>query len=400
MLNARQRFRQTMTFGDPQGVFFWCRSGALRQATLHRWFQEGLPAELGSSDSKEAWRESWRKVRDYLGFDRSEDLPVDYGPLPRFEERILEQDERYQIWIDELGAKRLDFREQPEPGFQTRTWIEFPVKTRHDYLRIIERHDAGHPERYPSDWSQYAASIKDRDYPVRLVIPSMFSKVRDWMGLEAMSVCMYDDPGLMHEMMEFVADFVIEATRRALADVEVDWVMLHEDMAYKTASMISPAMVRRFMLPGYRRIVSFIRDAGVPVVSMDSDGNINELIPIWLEAGIDSVFPLEIAAGMDPVALRERYGQRLGLIGGIDKRELARDKAAVEREVLAKVPQLLRSGGYIPNVDHGVPTDVPYENFRYFVQLVREVEAEVFGSKGGGAGLAAAAPSRESTRRP
>jgi len=386
MMNARQRFHETMTFGQPDGIFYWCRSGALRQATLHRWFQEGLPPELGSSDSKDAWQLSWRRVRDYLGFDRCEDLPVDYGPLPRFDERILQEDDRYQIWIDELGAKRLDFKEQPEPGFQTRTWLDFPVKRRQDFLRMVERHDGADPGRYPPNWGEYAEFIRGRDYPVRLVIPSMFAKVRDWMGLEGMSVCMYDDPRLMHEMMEFVADFIVAVTERAVEDVEIDWVMLHEDMAYKTASMISPAMVREFMVPGYRRIIGFLRDRGIEVVSMDSDGNINELIPIWLEVGIDSVFPLEIAAGMDPVMLRRLYGSKLGLIGGVDKRELAKDKDAVKREVASKVPYLVQGGGYIPNVDHAVPTDVPYENFVYFVELLREVESQVFSQ-----------PSREGT---
>jgi len=378
-MDARERFLETMTFGNPDGIFYWCRGAYLRQATLDRWFKEGLPAELGRSDSQSVWQSSWRNVRAYLGFDSSETLPVDFRPVPRFQEVILEEDERYQIWIDEMGAKRLDFRVQPEPGFQTRTWLEFPVKKREDFIRMAERYDPHAPSRYPADWEDYVQSMQTRDYPLRLAVPSLFGTVREWMGLGGMAVCFYDDPQWMHEMMEFMTEFIIEATRRAVEDAVVDWVMLFEDMAYKTAPMISPAMVREFMLPRYKRIAGLLRDRGVDVIVVDSDGHVNELIPLWLEAGINGLFPLEVAAGMDPMAIRKEYGRDLALIGGIDKRELAKDKEAVRREVMSKVPYLLQQGGHIPLVDHAVPPDIPYENFCYFLEVLRSIESEVFG---------------------
>jgi len=318
-------------------------------------------------------------VREYLGFDSSETLPVDFGPLPRFESVILEEDERYQVWIDEMGAKRLDFRVQPEPGFQTRTWLEYPVRTRGNFVRMAERYDPGVPSRYPADWEECAKSLRGGEHPLRLAVPSLFGTVRGWMGLEGAALCFYDDPQWMHEMMDFVTEFVVAASRRAVETHVVDWIMLFEDMAYKTASMISPDMVREFMLPRYGRIVEFFRDEGVEVIMVDSDGHVSDLIPLWLETGINGLFPLEVAAGMDPVAVRKEYGRSLALIGGIDKRELAKDREAVRKEVMSKVPYLLQEGGYIPLVDHAVPPDVPYENFLYFLELLRTIESEVYG---------------------
>jgi len=113
------------------------------------------------------------------------------------------------------------------------------------------------------------------------------------------------------------------------------------------------------MWPRYWKLVRFLREKGVSVLIMDCDGHIGELIPFWLDVGITTVSPIEIAAGNDPVTYRKRYGKNLGMLGGIDKRELRFDKTQVRAEVLSKVPWLVEQGGYIPSVDHGVPPDIP-----------------------------------------
>jgi uroporphyrinogen decarboxylase len=153
----------------------------------------------------------------------------------------------------------------------------------------------------------------------------------------------------------------------------VDYVYFNEDMAYKTASMISPAMVKEFLWPGYRRFVRFFRERGVSVLIMDCDGHIGELIPLWLDVGITCVSPVEVAAHNDPVAYRKSFGRDLLMMGGIDKRELRFDKERVRREVLSKVPWLIEQGGYIPQVDHGVPPDIPLRNFLYLCELLKEI---------------------------
>ena len=91
---------------------------------------------------------------------------------------------------------------------------------------------------------------------------------------------------------------------------------------------------------------------------LDSDGNVEELIPIWLELGIQFIYPMEVAAGMDVVALRKQYGRNLIIGGGMDKRILASTKAAIRDMVEEKVP-LLRGGGYVPGCDHAMPQDIP-----------------------------------------
>jgi uroporphyrinogen decarboxylase len=148
-----------------------------------------------------------------------------------------------------------------------------------------------------------------------------------------------------------------------------------EDMCHKTGPLISPAWFREFMLPHMKRVTRGLHDVGIDIIMVDSDGRVDELLPLWLEAGVNLHYPLEAAAGCDPLRYRELYGRDILLMGGIDKRVM-RDgctRADVEREVMAKVPALWKQGGYSPMVDHAVPPDVPFELFRHYVDLVQDI---------------------------
>ena len=100
-------------------------------------------------------------------------------------------------------------------------------------------------------------------------------------------------------------------------------------------------------------------------IFVDSDGNNNELLPWFIKAGVTGFLPVEVASGMDPLEIRRKFGNKLVLWGGIDKRVLSRSKKEIENEVLLKVPELLKNGGYIPSIDHSVPPDVPFKNFEF-----------------------------------
>jgi uroporphyrinogen-III decarboxylase len=376
-VNARERFLETAHFGKPDWVPIG--GGGPRKATLERWWKEGMPTDVSPSD--------------YFKFDKAEGISsypgagiewhpenlrsVNLGPIPSFDMKILEQTDRYRVWTDHLGIKQRGFRADWDDGwsgFATREFLEFPVKNREDFLKVKKRYDPKSPGRYPQEWESLKRDLRDRDYPLGISLRGPFWWTREMMGLHAMLKGFYYDPDLIHEIMDFCAEFQIEALHRALNEIDPppDSATISEDMAYKWGPMISPKMVREFMLSPYRRATGFLRDHNVDIIIVDSDGNIEPLIPVWLEAGINGVSPCEVAAGMDPVALRRRY-PHLIIMGGIDKRELARDKKAIEKEVMAKVPCLIKTGGYFPGVDHGVPADVPLENFQFFLKLTRKL---------------------------
>ena len=146
-------------------------------------------------------------------------------------------------------------------------------------------------------------------------------------------------------------------------------------MAMKTGSLISPKLFREFMMEPLKWVTKTLNEYGIKIIMVDSDGNLDDLIPLWLEANVNFIYPLEVASDCDAVRYRKQFGKEALLLGNIDKRVL-RDKCTkkdIENEVMSKVLQLIKGGGFSPMVDHAVPPDVPFENFKYYMNLVHEV---------------------------
>jgi hypothetical protein len=177
-------------------------------------------------------------------------------------------------------------------------------------------------------------------------------------------------------MCEHIADFAIELLAPLLRLVRFDFAFIWEDMAGKAGPLCSPRTYREFMLGPLKRVTALLHEHGVHNIIVDSDGNNDVLIPLWLEAGVTGLRPFEVAAGCDAVAARRRYGRDLIIQGAIDKRVLAQGPAAIEREVLSKAPWLCLQGGYFPQIDHLVPPDVSLANYSYYAGLVRAVVEE------------------------
>ena len=137
--------------------------------------------------------------------------------------------------------------------------------------------------------------------------------------------------------------------------VDIDAFIIWEDMGYERVRWYLRRMARQFMLPRYRKVVDFLRGRGVKYIGLDSDGQIDPLIPVWLDAGLNCLYPFEVQAGMDVLAVRKKYGKELRLWGGVDKRALASGPEAIDAE-LARLHPLMREGGYIPHTDHSLPT--------------------------------------------
>jgi len=354
-MTPRKRYLETIHFGRPDRIPY--RFSHPRESTLDAWHYQGLKKGVN--------------LEGVIGYDRWESVPIDFLPRPRFEEVTLEEYEDKRIWIDELGAKRIDHKDPATPGFVTRSWLEFPVKNRDDFEKMKERFKPDTTGRFPDNWKEFVGEKKDRDYVLQLTVYGPFWRVRDWVGFENLCMMFITEPKLVRDMMEYTIDFTIDTLKDKIKELAIDFVFISEDMAYKTASMISPKMVREFMVPGYKRLMKFLRANNIQSVIMDCDGHISELIPIWIDVGIDGVWPVEIAAENDPIKYRKKFGKDIALLGAIDKRELRYDVERVKKEIMSKVPWLLSQGGYIPGVDHGIPPDVPVRNFLYMVELIK-----------------------------
>ena len=254
-------------------------------------------------------------------------------------------------------------------------YLDWPVKNRDDWKRLKKSLDATDPRRYPKEWSdEYIEYLKQVHLPVELWVNGFYAMGRTYMGTVPFVSAFYKDPELVRDMMDFQADFIVESIRKAVEALgpSIDMVMIHEDMAYKHGPHVSPKLFREFILPGYKKVTSFLKKCGVQIIFVDCDGYVNPIIPLLIEGGVNGLWPLEVAAGVDAVALSKEYGRSLRLIGGIDKRALIKGKDAIDREVQSKLPYLKEAGGYIPTIDHVIPPDIPLENFRYDSDCIKK----------------------------
>jgi uroporphyrinogen decarboxylase len=202
----------------------------------------------------------------------------------------------------------------------------------------------------------------------------MIGRIREWCGLVGLSYLFFDNEALVDEMVNVYADLCYQVVAGVLATgVHFDYGHFWEDMAYKGGPLISPTVFAQKLAPHYKRITDLLHDHGVSIVSLDCDGLIDKLVPIWLSAGVNTMFPIEVGTwGASVRPWRERYGPELRGIGGMDKRVFARDFHAVDAEI-ERLKPLVDLGGYIPCPDHLVPPDAEWENVRYYCDRFRTV---------------------------
>ena len=326
-------------------------------------------AETNSGALGEGQEESPSKID--LGHGITVSTGTRSPAVPAYEPRIISEDGSTVTLRNVAGQTVKYIKDRLEAMMPT--YLDWPVKDRTTWNEHKKRLDPNTPERWPSDWNAYVQKMNGKSEPLSLGVGSFYGFLREWVGSERILYMFYDDPGLIEDMMEQVLYLETEVIKRVLKDIKIQRAAFWEDMCYKTGPLISPAMVRKFMMPRYKKITDLLHSYGVDVIYLESDGNLNELIPLWLESGINYVRPLEVAAHNDAVALRKKYGKDLILSGNIDKRALIKGKEAIREEVMSKVPFLLEQGGYFPHIDHGVPPDVPFENYCYYINLMREV---------------------------
>jgi hypothetical protein len=335
--------------------------------TVDRWYAEGLsPNDVDFHD--------WFEGEDYFQLDRRAYANVRVDMMPAFDEEVFEEDDRYVVSRHPDGIVTKALKEGSVRGMRLSMdqYLTHPVTDRASFLDMKRRYNPDAPVRYPFWWDEQVERWRNRDYPVFLLANGtigLYSQLRSWVGTVEISYLFYDDPDLVQEMIDLIVDFTLRVTRKARREVQFDYFSFFEDMAGKGGPLISPSLFRKFLSPAYKKIIEGLRQDGIRHFWLDCDGDPRSLIPLMLEAGITCLWPLEVASGMDPVALRKEYGTDLVLCGGIDKREIAKGRKAIDRELYAKIPALLERGGYIPFMDHAIPPDISLDDFKYYMDL-------------------------------
>ncbi len=381
-MNERQRFHATMHYESRDRVplvdfSFW-------DETLVHWRGQGLPESVVRANSDAFF--GMDGLERYVAAAESSVLirksPEDYGVnaggvrlglVPLFDETVLEDRGDYELVQQVDGARVL----------RKKYMSTIPLDAGHLLTdrESWERHykprlDPEHPDRYPPNFDECVKVWADpeRAFPLFLPAGSLYGWIRNWTGLENLSMVLYDDPSWFEEMVTTVSDCIVAVLGRVLeSGARFEAASMWEDMCYNAGPLMSPDHFKRFLVPHYERITSLLRKHGVDVIWLDCDGQIDALLPLWLEAGVNCMIPIEIGTwGADPYRFRKEYGKDLLMMGGFNKRILAGSKDEIAREVERLAP-LTEEGGFIPFCDHRVPPDVPLTNYAFYLETARKV---------------------------
>ncbi|MCM8825076.1 MAG: hypothetical protein NC937_02840 [Candidatus Omnitrophica bacterium] len=370
-MNFRERFIASLDFSKPDKISFI--PGGPRESTLRRWRSEGL-------GENQDYMEALCSIIgiEYKKPDTSKYISVSFAMNPIFEEKILKHEEGHYIVQDWMGAiveisdtYDLSYLRAAK-DFVTRKWHKFPVETRNDWYEMKKRYDPYDPVRLPQNFDELAIANKNRTWLQSLSFHGPFWQLREWCGFEGLCMLMIEDPDFVEEMAEFWKGFVLVVMERFFEKATCDHILISEDMAYKEKSMISPQMAKKFLAPCWESWSEKARQNGCKLIEIDSDGYIGELIPVWIESGVNVCSPIEIAAGNNLIEYRKKFGKNMAYRGGVDKRAIAKGGKALE-EAMSFIPFLLEDGGYIPSCDHGVPPDISWGNFIEYGRILAKM---------------------------
>lgn len=282
--------------------------------------------------------------------------------------RILEDNREYTIQKDELGRTTKLIKNSASIALP----LDYPVTDMDSWLKIKPFYEF-HEDRI--NWDQVEAAKKAQKEGVLIRVDMMggFDFPRQMMGEEGCCICYYENPELMQDMMDTITNTACKVLDRISDKLVIDNISVHEDMAGKSGPLAGPNLIEEFIKPYYRSVWDMLSAKGTKLFCQDSDGNMDSVVDAFLDCGVNIMYPAEPAAGMDIVKLREKYGTTLAFKGGIDKHVLRESKEAIRKELEYKMQPMMRQGGVVFGLDHRIPNGTPLENYRYYVDLGREI---------------------------
>jgi len=340
---------------------------------LQKWVEEG-------HISKEEQRGYWdgsptdKAIAARLGFDFcwTSDIGASSGLNPGFEGKQLEVKPDGSVLVQN-GSGLIEL---VKPGLVS---IPATVGT------LLEDRDAWEelylPKLQPGahrvniEGAKKFAEIQDSitDHPVNMHVGSLYGSIRDMLGVEGVSYLYADDEDLYIEIINTMAEICYTNEKLLFeAGVRPDVMHYWEDICFKNGPLVSPAIFEEYVAPHYKRMTDLANSYGCKIVSLDCDGCIDKLVPIWLKNGVNTMFPIEVGtweASLTP--WREQYGKTLRGVGGMDKRVFAMDYAAIDKEI-ERLKAIIDLGGYIPCPDHRISPEAKWENIQYYCEQFRK----------------------------
>ncbi len=323
---ARERFLKVLNFKKPEDRLPRIEWAAWWDETLERWQNEGLPDDL-----------KWEKTLEYFNLDK--------------------------LICLNAGARS---EECPAPSSHGASII----KGENDYKEIKKYL---YSDSIIENLKKQALAYKNRhengEIIIRLWLDGYFWFPRTLFGIEEHLYAFYDQPKLMHQINKDLTEFNLRVIKELFPILKPDMIGFAEDMSYNNGPMLSYEQFKEFLTPYYQQVIPEINKQGIKVL-VDSDGDITSMIPWLKEAGIEGIYPLEKQAGVDIVEIREKYPDFL-MMGGYDKMVMSQGKKEMKQEFERILP-VMKSGGYIPSVDHQTPPEVSLKNYNIYIKLFKE----------------------------
>ncbi len=354
-LTLKERLRRTMFYQDvslrPNFEFgYW-------DSCLDGWHAQGLPKDV--CDEASAY--------EYFGIENWTMVSVSSNPLPLYEAETIEETDKYITTRDEVGGVS-QINKQGDKSIPH--YLEFPVRDRATWEPFKEALDPDAPERW-KDFGVSAARLQTSTKPVGVFGGSLLGTARNLIGFEGIATMPYEDPDLIREIVDTFGATTVAVLEKALPRIQVDFCMGWEDICFNRGPILDPGFIADVAGPWYRRIADVLTRHGCCIYTTDTDGNIMAMTDLFLDNGLNTMFPVEVHGGSDPVALRAKYGRRMRLWGGVCKMRLAESKRAIDAE-LERLRPLVDEGGFLPGVDHRVPANVPLDLYKHYLDRKRE----------------------------
>jgi hypothetical protein len=351
-LTTRERYLRCLDFAPVDRAPFQETVGP---EDLPRWEREGFPAGAD--------------FQRHFGFDDLRAIAWVETPDPPFPGSIVEDkdDSRVEQLADGSlveRSKRIAFQHVIRPPVATPAdWAEYRLRLQPDPRRVAAR---------PEDLERLRSDHQAGRCAVRSWMSGFFGYPRALLGPEGHLTAFFDQPELLQSICAHWARFQLAMIEAATAQVEIDYFIIGEDIAYKNGSFISPAFFRQFLAPHYLQVVGLLKARGVRHVFVDTDGDFEALIPLYQQVGVTGFSPVEVQAGMRVQQLRRTH-PGVAFIGGVDKRLLYAGTDALERHLREQIAPAVAAGGYIPGCDHAVPRETSYRQYCRYLDLLREI---------------------------
>ncbi len=354
-MNYREQFNAIMHYGDfdRMPVVHW----KAWPEVYPEWHKQGLP-------ENESEFEYFRANFFFSGIHVNVDL------FPLFEEETIEDNDEYRLFRDGYGVVMKDLKHSSAVPHYTdwtlkssKEWPEFKKRLQPDSNRIPDTLDARIEE------------VENNGTPICLPAGSMMGWIRNWMGVEGMTWLMFDEPDCFADMVDTLSDLACWAIDEIMKRMNKTPDIAHgwEDICGSSGPFVSPSLFDAYVAPGYRKIRAKLDEYGVPLYSVDSDGDVRPLIKNWLDAGVNVMFPLEPGTwGASPEETLKQYGKELRIIGGFDKLALTRGRDAIDKE-LAKHYETMKKGGLLLMPDHLIVPGTPLADYTYYLEKVRQL---------------------------